>query len=70
MEAVTISSKYQIVIPPNIREKYTVKPGYKAVFIPYKNTLRIIFVPPIEQAEEFLPGIDTDPQREEEDEVR
>jgi|GEM_PF-5798302 len=29
-----------------------------------------MFVPPIEQAEGFLAGIGTDPQREEEDEER
>lgn len=25
---------------------YKVKPGYKAVFIPYKGSLRLVFVPP------------------------
>ena len=70
MEAVTISSKYQIVIPIKIREKYAVKPGYKAVFIPFEKTLRLVFVPPIEQARGMFPGLDTDIQREEEDEAR
>lgn len=70
MEAVTISSKYQIVIPAAIRQKYHVKPGYKAVFVPYEGSLRVMFVPPIEQARGIFPGLDTDPQREEEDEER
>jgi|YNPMSStandDraft_1061717.scaffolds.fasta_scaffold179428_2 AbrB family looped-hinge helix DNA binding protein len=70
MEAVTISSKYQIVIPVRIREKYGVKPGYKAVFIPFENALHLIFVPPLEQARGLFPGLDTEVQREEEDEVR
>ncbi len=70
MEAVTISSKFQIVIPAAIRQKYNVKPGYKAVFIPYEGSLRMIFVPPVEQARGMFPGLDTDPQREEEDEAR
>lgn len=70
MEAVTISSKFQIVIPAAIREKYAVKPGYKAVFIPLENSLRLVFVPPIEQARGMFPGLDTDPQREEADETR
>jgi AbrB family looped-hinge helix DNA binding protein len=69
MDAVTISTKYQIVIPRKIREQYDVKPGYKAVFIPFENTLRVIFVPPIEQARGIFPGLDTSVEREEADRV-
>jgi len=69
MEATTISSKYQVVIPRNIRERYNLKPGYKVVFIPFENTLRIVFAPPIEQARGLFPGIDTSVDREEEDRV-
>ncbi len=70
MEAVTISSKFQIVIPAAIREKYGVKPGYKAVFIPYEGSLRLIFVPPIREARGMFRGLDSDPHRDEEDEER
>ena len=70
MKSVTISSKYQIVIPAAIRKKYDVKPGYKVVFIPYERSVRLVIVPPIEQAEGFLAGIDTDPQREEQNKER
>ena len=69
MDAATISSKYQIVIPRKIRDKYNVKPGYKVVFIPFENSLRLIFVPPIEQARGMFPGIDTNIERDEEDRV-
>ncbi len=69
MEASTITSKFQVVIPRNIRERYNVKPGYKVVFIPFENTLRLVFVPPIEQARGMFPGIDTSVEREEEDRV-
>jgi AbrB family looped-hinge helix DNA binding protein len=67
MDAVTISSRYQIVIPRKIREQYDVKPGYKVVFIPFEKNLRVIFVPPIEQARGMFPGIDTSIEREEEE---
>ena len=67
MNTVTISSKYQVVIPSQIREQFNLKPGQKIVFIPYKSTLRVIFVPPIEEAQGMFTGIDTDPQREKED---
>ena len=69
MEASTITSKFQVVIPRNIRERYNIKPGYKVVFIPFENTLRLVFAPPIEQARGMFPGIDTTVEREEEDRV-
>lgn len=69
MEAVTISSKYQVVIPREIREQFDLKPGQKVVFLPHKKTLRVIIVPPIEEAEGFLEGIDTNIDREEDDRV-
>jgi AbrB family looped-hinge helix DNA binding protein len=69
MEATTISSKFQVVIPRKIREQYNVKPGYKVVFIPFEKSLRLIFVPPIEQARGMFLGIDTSVEREEEDRV-
>jgi AbrB family looped-hinge helix DNA binding protein len=67
MNTVTISSKYQVVIPRPIREQFNLKPGQKIMFIPYNNTLRVVIVPTIEEAEGLFEGIDTDPQREKED---
>jgi AbrB family looped-hinge helix DNA binding protein len=67
MQTVTISSKYQVVIPQSIREQFDLKPGQKLMFIPYKNTLRVVILPPIEEARGRYAGIDTDPQREKED---
>ncbi|MFZ6029587.1 MAG: AbrB/MazE/SpoVT family DNA-binding domain-containing protein [Chloroflexota bacterium] len=69
MEATTISPKFQVVIPRKIREQYHVKPGYKAVFIPYEKSVRVLFVPPAEQSRGIYPGIDTNVDREEEDRV-
>jgi len=64
MNTVTISSKYQVVIPRPIREQFNLKPGQKLLFIPYNNTLRVVIVPPIEDAEGIFEGIDTDLQRD------
>jgi AbrB family looped-hinge helix DNA binding protein len=69
MRATTISSKYQVVIPREIREQFGLKPGQKVVFIPYRKSLRVVIVPPIEEAYGFLQGIDTNVEREEEDRV-
>ena len=70
MYTTTISSKYQVVIPREVREKFNMKPGQKLLFIPYKNTLRVVIVPPIEQARGMFKGLDTENLREEEDEER
>jgi len=67
VNTVRISSKYQVVIPRLIREQFNLKPGQKITFIPYKETLRVVVVPPIEEAEGMLKGINTDPKREKED---
>ena len=65
METTTISSKYQVVIPKKIRQQFNLKPGQKLVFIPYKNSIRVVVVPPIEQGLGFVAGIDTTVEREE-----
>jgi AbrB family looped-hinge helix DNA binding protein len=67
MNTVTISSKYQVVIPRSIRERFDLKPGQKIMFIPYQNTLRVVIVPSIEEAKGIFEGIDTDPDREKRD---
>ena len=69
METITISSKFQIVIPKKIRQQFDLKPGQKLVFIPYKNTLRVVIVPAIEEAYGFLEGIDPSIARDEEERI-
>lgn len=71
MEALTtISSKYQIVIPREVRDQFNLKPGQKVMFIPYRNTIRLVIVPPIKEALGIFKGINTDNLREEVDEER
>jgi len=70
MEVVTLSSKFQVVIPRSIREQFKLKPGQKLAFIPYRGTLRVVIIPPIEAARGMLKGLDTNGIREEEDEPR
>jgi len=70
MGTVTISSKYQVVIPREIREQFNLKPGQKLDFIPFNGTLRVVVVPPIKDARGMLKGMNTDDIREEVDEER
>jgi AbrB family looped-hinge helix DNA binding protein len=69
MDTVTISPKYQVVIPRAIREKWNVKPGQKVRFIIYGNRLEIVPVRDIKSARGFLKGMSSNIEREEEDRV-
>ncbi|MCX7755456.1 MAG: AbrB/MazE/SpoVT family DNA-binding domain-containing protein [Anaerolineales bacterium] len=69
MDTVTISPKYQVVIPRAIREKWNVKPGQKVRFIIYGNRLEIVPVRDIKEARGFLKGMSSTIEREEEDRV-
>lgn len=66
----TISSKYQVVIPLEVRKKFNLKPGQKVLFIPYQKTIRLVIVPPIKEALGIFKGVSTENLREEEDEER
>ncbi|MCX6060029.1 MAG: AbrB family transcriptional regulator [Anaerolineae bacterium CG1_02_58_13] len=69
MDAVTVSPKYQVVIPLKVRERMRVKPGQKMHVIAYDNMVVFIPVRPIKQARGSLKGIDTRIERDEEDRV-
>ena len=69
MTLVTISKNYRITIPPEIRQQFNLKPGQKVAFIAYKRTLRVVILPPIEEAFGFLEGIDTTVERDGQDRV-
>jgi AbrB family looped-hinge helix DNA binding protein len=67
MESVTVSPKYQVVIPQAVRQMLGVKPGQKMRVIAYDDKVVFIPVRPIREARGSLKGIDTDVQREEVD---
>lgn len=69
MDTVTLSSKYQIVIPRAIREKWQVKPGQKVRLIIFGNRLEIVPVRDIKEARGFLKGMSSEIEREEKDRV-
>jgi AbrB family looped-hinge helix DNA binding protein len=64
METVTVSPKYQVVIPSRIRKQLAVEPGQKVKVILYDNRIEMIPVKPVEEARGFLRGIDTTVERE------
>ncbi len=64
METVTISTKYQIVIPIKARKALAIQPGQKVQVVVYDNRIELILVKPIQTARGFLRGIDTTVERE------
>jgi len=64
METVTISPKYQIVIPKEIREALGIRPGEKVHVLQYENRIEYIPVKEMKKMRGFLKGIDTTVRRE------
>jgi AbrB family looped-hinge helix DNA binding protein len=64
MNTVTISPKFQVVIPKAIREQLQLKPGQKVQAIAYENRIELIPVRPIAEMRGVLAGIDTEVARE------
>jgi AbrB family looped-hinge helix DNA binding protein len=64
MNTVTISPKFQVVIPKLIREKFNLTPGQKIEAIAYENRIELIPIRPVAEMRGFLAGIDTHIERE------
>ncbi|MDE2805743.1 MAG: AbrB/MazE/SpoVT family DNA-binding domain-containing protein [Gemmatimonadota bacterium] len=64
MTVVTISARYQVVIPKDVREKLELTPGQRMQALPFKGRVELIPLEPIEAARGFVRGIDTDVPRE------
>ena len=64
MQTVTISPKYQVVIPKEIRDRLGLLPGQKVQAIAYGGRIELIPVRPVRQMKGFLKGIDTKVERE------
>jgi AbrB family looped-hinge helix DNA binding protein len=69
MDAVTVSPKYQVVIPLKVRQRMHVKPGQKMHVLAYDNMVVFIPVRSIKEARGSLKGINTDIERDEQDRV-
>lgn len=63
METVTISPKFQVVIPKDIRRQLKLSPGQKVQAVLYEDRIELIPVRPLKKMRGFLKGIDTDVPR-------
>jgi AbrB family looped-hinge helix DNA binding protein len=64
MDTVTLSPKFQVVIPQAIREALHLTAGEKLRVMRYANRIEFIPVRPIQQMRGFLRGMDTIIERE------
>ncbi len=64
MTIVTISPKYQVVIPKEIRERAGLLPGQKVKAVLYEGRVELIPLEDARGTRGFLRGIDTDVPRE------
>lgn len=65
MTVVTVSQKYQIVIPKEIRESMGIVSGQKVQIMSYQGRIEVIPLKPMKEMKGFLKGIDTTVVREE-----
>ena len=64
MASVTVSPKFQVVIPKEVREKLGLSPGQKIQVVVYGDRIVLIPVRPTKQLRGFVKGIDTRVDRE------
>jgi len=64
METVTISPKFQVVIPKSIRDQLKLRAGQKVRALLYEDRIELVPVRPLRKMRGFLRGINTDVPRE------
>jgi AbrB family looped-hinge helix DNA binding protein len=64
MQSVTVSPKYQVVIPKTVREALKLYPGQKMQIVEYAGRIELIPVRDIKELRGFLKGINTEFKRE------
>ncbi len=65
MKSVTISPKYQVVIPKTVREALKLHPGQKMQIVEYAGRIELIPERDIKELRGFLKGINTEFKRKE-----
>ena len=67
MDAVTVSPKYQVVIPKAIRERARIKPGEKLQVLSFDDRIEFVRIRPLRKMRGFLSGLDSTFIRDEDD---
>ncbi len=69
MSTVTISPKYQVVIPREVRERIPLRPGERLQVISFDDRIELVPVRPMRKMRGFLKGLDPAFARDEDDRV-
>jgi len=64
METVTVSPKFQVVIPKNVRKALGIHAGQKIQVVVYEGRIELLPVTPVKKLRGFAKGIDTSVERE------
>ena len=64
MKTVTVSPKFQVVIPREVRESLGIKPGEKLQVINYADRIELVPIRKMKDMRGFLKGINTTVVRE------
>ena len=63
MNQVTVSSKFQVVIPREVRESMDIQPGTRVQVLQYENRIELIPLRELKSLRGFIKGIDTQVRR-------
>jgi AbrB family looped-hinge helix DNA binding protein len=64
MTSVTVSPKFQVVIPKEVRESMGIVSGQKIQILTYQNRIELIPIQPMKKMRGFLKGLDTTVRRD------
>ncbi len=67
LSIVTVSPKFQVVIPLEVREKMKLKPGQKVIIIEKDGVVHMFPEKPFKELRGFVKGVTADNLREEEE---
>ncbi len=64
MKSVTVSPKFQVVIPKVVRDSVGIVSGQKIQMLTYRNRIELIPIKPMNKMKGFVRGIDTEVKRD------
>lgn len=64
MQTVTLSPKFQVVIPKSVREGIGLRPGQRLCVMRVGNRIELVPLRPIREMRGFAKGIDSEVERE------
>jgi len=67
MDTVTVSPKYQVVIPRQVREQMRISPGERMQIISFDDRIELVLLRPMRSMRGFLHGFSRSFKREKED---